>query len=134
MTVVHPVAGANSSGDAVLVRAVVTTHGVHTVWSREPGSEEKKGQQHRCCVRHQYVHSDNDRVGCCGNVPIFTCEANNGKERFLTDRHGNVRSTPSNPAPAHIRGPRVLCKEVTRQWSDRYHSTDEKDKDEMNRF
>ena len=53
--------------------------------------------------------------------------------RLLTDRHGNVHWTPSSPAPASIRGPRALCKEVTRQWSDIYHSTNEKVKDKGSR-
>ena len=53
---------------------------------------------------------------------------------ILRDRRGDMHTTPSRPIPASIRGPRVLCKAVTKRWGKKYRDSSSVFQDAGSRF
>ena len=53
---------------------------------------------------------------------------------IFKDRHGGYHTTPSRPLPISIRGPRVLCKDLTKLWWHKYDKPPAAFKDSGSRF
>ena len=53
---------------------------------------------------------------------------------FFKDRRGGLHATPSRPLPTSIRGPRVLCKAITKLWWRKYDKAPAAFKDSGSRF